>query len=281
MNTWGVINSFGAFQSYYVEALRRPPSDIAWIGSIEIFLLLFIGMITGRLTDAGYFRPIAILGSVLVVVGTITTSVCTQYWQVFLAQGICVGLGNGCLFCPTIAVVSTYFTKRRSLAIGITACGSGFGGILYPVLIQELMPRLGFQWSVRIIGFTQGVALLVAILCLKPRVAPRKAGSLVEWAAFKEMEYSFYALGCFLCYWGSYFAFFFIAAYSRDIQGMTYTTSLKLIMVMNGVGTIGRLLPNYIADRVDTLTMFIPTAGLGALLMFCWIPISSISSLYV
>lgn len=294
----GVVTSFGAFQSYYVESLDRSPSDIAWIGSIEIFLLLFTGTITGRLTDAGYFYPVAILGSILVVLGTLMTSICTQYWQIFLAQGICVGLGNGCLFCPAVALVSTYFGKRRSLAIGITACGSGLGGIIFPLLIQELLPRVGFGWSVRIIGFIQAGSLIVAILCLKPRTTARKAGDLVEWAAFKDLKYTFYAIGCFMVskcvcwlpqmanwsgeqlYLGSFFAFFFIAAYSRDIQGMTYTTSLRLIMVMNGVGTVGRLVLSHMADRFGTLTTFIPTAGAGAILMFSWISISSTVGLY-
>lgn len=51
-------------------------------------------------------------------------------------------------------------------------------------------------------------------------------------------------------------------------------------MVMNGVGTVGRLLPTYIADRVGTLTIFVPTAGLGATMLFCWMSVSSVVSLY-
>jgi len=30
--TWGYINSYGVFQTYYTTALNRPPSDISWIG---------------------------------------------------------------------------------------------------------------------------------------------------------------------------------------------------------------------------------------------------------
>lgn len=138
MLTRGVINSFGVFQSYYVKALDRAPSDISWIGSINVFLLFFIGTFTGRLTDAGFFRPLSISGAILTVTGTLTTSACTKYWQIFLAQGVCVGIDSGCLFCPAVAIVSTYFNKRRSLAIGITTCGSGVGGILYPVLVRQL-----------------------------------------------------------------------------------------------------------------------------------------------
>ena len=104
MNTWGMINSFGVFQTYYAGILPgRPPSDISWIGSITVFLLFFLGSFTGRLTDAGLFRPIFLLGSALQMAGLVATSFCTRYYQLLLAQGICLGLGCGCLFCPCLA----------------------------------------------------------------------------------------------------------------------------------------------------------------------------------
>ena len=52
------MNSFGVFQTYYVDFLGRSVSDVSWIGSIQVFLTFFIGTFTGRLTDAGYFRPV-------------------------------------------------------------------------------------------------------------------------------------------------------------------------------------------------------------------------------
>lgn len=30
-NTWGYINSFGVFQTFYVATLGHPPSDISWV----------------------------------------------------------------------------------------------------------------------------------------------------------------------------------------------------------------------------------------------------------
>lgn len=49
-NTWGYIVSFGVFQTYYVGALGHPPSDISWVGSVQIFLLFFIGTFSGRVS---------------------------------------------------------------------------------------------------------------------------------------------------------------------------------------------------------------------------------------
>jgi len=47
--------------------------------------------------------------------------------QVFLAQGVTVGIGSGLLFIPSFAIVSTYFQKKRAFAVGIVTVGSSLG----------------------------------------------------------------------------------------------------------------------------------------------------------
>jgi MFS family permease len=62
---------------------------------------------------------------------------------------------------------------------------------------------------------------------------------------------------------------------------MTYIDSLNLIMIMNGIAIIGRVLPNWYADRVGSLTLYVPAAGSGALIMYTWTAINSPTGLYV
>ncbi|KAK4140740.1 major facilitator superfamily domain-containing protein [Dichotomopilus funicola] len=281
MNTWGIVNSFGLFQTHYTTSLSRPPSDISWIGSLQIFLLFFVGAVTGRLTDAGYFRPVFALGVALNLIGIFTASVATQYWHVVLAQGICMGLGNGCLFCPCISTVSTYFSTRRALAMGMAACGSATGGLVFPSMVRQLLPTQGFAAAMRAIGYVQVATFAVALVGLKPRIPARRTGAWVEWKAFAEGEYSLYAAGSFSFFLGLYFAFYYISSFSRDIIGMEYTSSLNLLLVMNGVGIPGRLLPNHLADRFGTINMLIPSAGLAGICVFCWMAVNSTSGLYV
>lgn len=76
-NTWGFINSFGVFQTYYVGALGHPPSDISWIGSTQIWLLFFIGTFSGRATDYGLYKPTIALGSFVMIFGVFMTSLST------------------------------------------------------------------------------------------------------------------------------------------------------------------------------------------------------------
>ena len=194
-NTWGYINSFGVFQTYYVITLKEPPSAISWVGSVQIFLLFFIGTFSGRATSYGLFRTTFITGSILQLLGVFMTSLSTKYWHLFLAQGILTGLGNGLVFCPTISVASTYFSTKKSLALGLVASGTATGGLVFPVIVQQLLPKIGFPWTVRVIGFIM-LAIMAATLTLtKPRLPPRKSGPLVEWAAFRELPYALFSIG--------------------------------------------------------------------------------------
>ncbi|OAQ96896.1 hypothetical protein LLEC1_00572 [Akanthomyces lecanii] len=239
----GWANSFGTFQAYYTTLLDRSPSEISWIGSLNVFLLFFVGTFTGRLTDAGYFRAVFLFGSVLLAVGIFATAQCTTYTQFLLAQGVCIGVAHGCLFCPTLAVLSTYFHRNRALAVAVIA---------------------------------------VANVGVRTRIRPRKTGPMVEWQAFKELEYTFYAAAAFFNFWGVYFAFFYVSAYSRDAlkPPLSYPDSLNLLLILNGVGVIGRIVPNFIADRIGAVNVFIPTSIIASILVFCFIAIDSPAGLY-
>lgn len=125
----GLTNSFGVFETFYAENLLKTssPSSISWIGSIQLFLTMFVGVLGGWFLDAGYLQTLLIVGSFLEVFGMFMTSLCTKYWQVLLAQGICVGLGSGLLGLTSVGVIPMYFSKKRMIATGIAATGSSLG----------------------------------------------------------------------------------------------------------------------------------------------------------
>jgi MFS family permease len=141
--TWGYAASFGVYQLYYTTTLNLPPSQVSWIGSIQIFLTFFVGTVSGRSADAGYAQWTVLVGSTLLVVGTFMTSLAKTYWQVFLAYGVCTGLGMGILYMPAVAVIGSYWQKRKAMALGLAASGSGTGGIIFPLIVQSLQHHIG------------------------------------------------------------------------------------------------------------------------------------------
>ncbi|KAL9091447.1 MAG: hypothetical protein Q9165_004833 [Trypethelium subeluteriae] len=270
-NTWGYIASFGVFQTYYTTTLGHPASDISWVGSVQIFLLFFIGTFSGRAIDGGLFHHVFIAGFIIQLFGVFMTSLSTKYWQLFLAQGVCTGIANGLQFCPTMSLVSTYFSKKRAFAMGVAATGSATGGLVFPAIVRSLLPQIGFAWTVRVLGFVMlGLGALYTST-LRTRLPPRKSGPLVEWSAFREPTYVLSVFGIFLAFWSLYFAFYYVGAYGRNIIGIPYEESISLLLIMNGVGIPARLIPNYFADRTfGPLNMVIPYCFLTGCVFYAW-----------
>ncbi|KAJ6019606.1 MFS monocarboxylate transporter [Penicillium canescens] len=280
-NTWGYINSFGLFQTYYTTFMSRSASDISWIGSIQIFCLFGGGMISGRLTDAGHFKPLFALGTLFQLVGIFTASFATQYYQILLSQGLCIGIGNGFIFCPALTVVSSYFKTRRGLAIGVAVSGSGTGGIIFPAIANATLSSMGFGWTLRILGFITLATHIPCLLFFRTRLPPRASGPLIALSMFKDVPYAFFNISMFFNFLGLYFTFFYLGNFARNIIHTSTSISTNLLMILNGVGILGRLLPSFVADKyVGLLNSIIPVNMLTCVLMYSWAGVHSVGGLY-
>ncbi|KAK4861799.1 hypothetical protein LT330_003834 [Penicillium expansum] len=262
--TWGYASSFGVFQNHYESTLPQTPSDISWIGGFQVFCLLFISTLSGRATDAGLARPVVALGRLLLVIGTFMTSLAVEYWQIFLAQGLCIGIGQGLMWLPTVTLISTYFVRSRVFALTAAATGTRF------------------PWAVRCMGFVILFMVIITLALLRPRLPPRKAGPLGEWSAFKEPAYMLFTLGVFLLYWTLYFAFFYVQVYATEKLGLSQEAGVNLIIVTNALGIPIRAPCGYLADRyTGPLNLLIPWVALCIILMFCWAAVHTVAELYV
>jgi len=114
---------------------------------------MLVGVLTGPIFDAGHFRILITIGAFMIPFGFMMVSLCQTYWQTVLAQAFCIGLGNGFIFIPAVAILPQYFSTKKALANGIAASGSSFGGIIFPIVFRQLYPKIGFQWSCRVLGF--------------------------------------------------------------------------------------------------------------------------------
>lgn len=112
VNSYGLASSFGVYQAYYETELLSSysVSAISWIGTTQLFLLGFVGVLSGPLCDRGYGQALLIAGCSMVVLGVFMTSVAKRYWQILLCQGFCIGIGTFlcCLLMqPLISVQAT------------------------------------------------------------------------------------------------------------------------------------------------------------------------------
>jgi MCP family monocarboxylic acid transporter-like MFS transporter 10 len=186
-NSWGLVNAYGTWSSYYVgHSLRTVDQlELNLIGSSQCFLVLLLSNPVGRLLDAGHYRKVIGFGTVLVPLGLFILSAVhpssveaiASFGPIWATQGLVVGLGMAPFFVsssqgksaiPTsyfafidrFLVAATWFPKRRGLAVGYVACGASIAGVIYPTMLRYLIEAVGFNNAVRY------VATLTSITCI-------------------------------------------------------------------------------------------------------------------
>lgn len=273
------------FQTYYLSDentdWKESASNISWIGSTQAFLLLLVGVLTGPLYDAGYFRHLIITGAILIPLGFMMTSLTHTYWQVMLAQAFLIGLGNGCVFVPSVAILPQYFSTRKALANGIAASGSSIGGIIYPVAFHRLQQTLGFPWATRVLGFIALGTLSFSVCVMKPRILPKGRRALVDLSAFKDLPYLIFCFAMFLAFIGFYGPIFYIQPFAIENNLTSPNFAFYLLPILNAASVPGRILPNFLADYTGPLNVLVPCAICTGILALCWIGIHNIGGLVV
>jgi hypothetical protein len=82
-------------------------------------------------------------------------------------------------------------------------CGTG---VIFPIVLSRLIPKIGFAWTVRTVAFMSVVLLVFSVVTVKARLPPRKSSTrwLEPVKAFKmEPGYRWLILASFFGFWGS------------------------------------------------------------------------------
>ncbi|PWY67864.1 MFS general substrate transporter [Aspergillus eucalypticola CBS 122712] len=271
--TFGFLNAFGTFQTFYVQDLLAGTSSskIAWIGSLQIFLLFIGGLVVGPLYDKVGATKLLVPGSVVYVVALMLTSVCKKYYQLILAQGILFGCANALLFYPTIAAINQWFDRRRGIALGLAVSGSSLGGIFWTEIIQLMLDHIGFGWTVRACGFISLAFLVpscVLIITRPPEPGESKDMQLDFKAIFTDAKYLLFSVGMLLVLWGMFIPFFYLPSYG-ETYGMSVTGANNLLAYMNAGSFVGRVLTGLMADRLGRFNIISLAALSCGILLFC------------
>jgi MFS family permease len=279
----GVINTWGAYQTYYEQELLvgTSSSTIAWIGSLQSFLLMMIGVITGPLFDAGYFRALISFAAFLLPFGLMMTSLATKYWQLILSQGVCVGLAAGCLFVPSVAILPQYFRKKKGLANGLAASGSSIGGVVYPIMFDQLQKKVSFAWATRALGFVCFGTICISVSIMRARFQPKEKRKLWQLSFFKEPAFTIFAVAMFMGFLGFYNFLFYVQSYAIQTGIVDSNLGFYLLSILNAASTCGRIGPNFLADHVGPLNMLTPAVTITAILAFVWIRVHTVPGIII
>ncbi|TKY90708.1 hypothetical protein EX895_000706 [Sporisorium graminicola] len=283
MTNFGLLTSYGVFQSYYVshQLAHLPPSTVSWIGSLQTFMILGGSFVFGKISDDHGSRWVLVCGSVITFVSMLGVSFCSTLIQLILVQGVLFGLGGSMLFLPGCALVNQYFDKRKGTAMSVIIGAASFGGIVWPLILQALFdqPKIGFGWGVRIAAVLLAVLLTISNVLMRPRLPPTHKSLHQPWSQAWTLltqdptTYTLFVVGVAVLFINFFVPFFTIASYAKKV-GFTPSMATHMVAIMNAASMIGRLASGPLADkygRFNVLSLF-GFASFLSLVLFWPIP---------
>ncbi|KAJ9604896.1 hypothetical protein H2200_010285 [Cladophialophora chaetospira] len=278
INTFGLVNTFGAYQEFYASNYLRNHSEsvISWIGTTQAALLLIVGAFSGPMFDMGYFRVTFWVAAMTLVFAQMMLSLSKEYYQIMLTQGILSGVCVGLLYIPSVASIPHYFHHRRGLAIGLALSGAPLGGIVYPIIFRALLTSVGFGWATRIVAFVGLVTLAIAGVLARPMDQLRKpARQFFDTSAPKELPFAAFMLSAFLTYNAWLVPYLLTPAFSLSV-GTGTNTAFYLLAVLNTAQLFGRVIPAYLSDLIGPEWMCLVASAAPGVLGLSWISIATI-----
>ncbi|KKY14706.1 putative mfs monocarboxylate [Diplodia seriata] len=270
-NSWGLVNAYGTFSSYYKDVLL-PDTDALYFnlfGATECFMVLILSGVVGRLLDAGYYRYLLGTGTFLVTLGFMMLSISN---------------GN---------VAATWFHRRKSLAIGIVASGASISGLVYPIMLRFLTTSIGFNNAVRCVAGLIGVTALFAFCFAtpNPKHVFRKPKSWMDhkvWVDFEAFQYkpfNWFTASISFLFLGFYPVFFNLEEWAAN-KGFGYKEGIGrtagpgvhrpltaglatyyMLAIMNAMSTFGRIGSAWLSDHYGAVRVHTVVTGISSLLL--------------
>ncbi|CAI4220090.1 unnamed protein product [Parascedosporium putredinis] len=191
-------------------------------------------------------------GAIIFVFAIMMTSLCKEYWQFMLAQGLLLGLGMGLMVFPAMTAVSQFFDKKRAAALGLTVSGSSIGGIVMPIILSKMLrSSLGFGWSPLVPDRTvQG-----------PHLRAPDRGHLLHLRrhVYPAVLPSSYAVH----------------------RGINANLASYMLAILNGASTFGRIVPGILADKFGRVNILAIAGLVNGIVIFCFNEVTGTAGIVV
>lgn len=210
-------------------------------------------------------RTTLLIGVFLETISLIGASFATNIWHLFLSQGVCFGWGMGFLFVGSVVISPQWFTTKRSLANGVSAAGSGLGGLVYSLAAEAMIRNLSLAWAFRILGILACVINFVCAIIIRDRNKQIGSSQLsFDHRLFKKVEFlGLLAFGS-LSMLGYIVLLFSLPNYARTV-GMTASQGSIIGAVLNLGQALGRPPIGYFSDNFGRINMAVTMTFLAGL----------------
>jgi len=280
---FGLTSCVGVFQAQYTnnQLKHLSQSTISWIGTTQIAFFFIGGVFTGRLFDSYGPTLLIAMGTILTAFAFMMMSLCKEYYQFFLAQGVVLGIAGSLMTAPAISSAAQWYKAKRGTMMGVISAGSSIGAIVMPIAVNQLVDAVGFPWAARIMGFICFAVQAPAVFMVKSRLPRRKFDGFsdtVDFSGIRDIRYILLMIGSFLTLLGLYDPLFFGQTFS-GVKGFPENITNYIVAIMNVGCLIGRLAFGSLADKFGAFNLLSLGSTLTGICILCWLSVHSSSEL--
>lgn len=150
----GVSFSFGLLYIEFLQEFGASKSKTAWIGSLFMAVPLLSGPIMSALVDRYGCRHMTIVGGLIAGFGFVLSCFSNTIEVMYLTFGVIAGLGLGLCYVTAVVSIAYWFDKKRTLAVGLGACGTGIGTFLYAPMTTYFIEEYGWRGTCLLLAGT-------------------------------------------------------------------------------------------------------------------------------
>ncbi|KAJ5504559.1 hypothetical protein N7463_007433 [Penicillium fimorum] len=284
---WGFAFTYGVFQAYYSDIPQfKDSGNIAVVGTCAMGIMyLDLPLVFAAYRQWPKYQRFGCgLGVLLMCAALGLSSLATNTNHLIITQGIFYALGGSIAYAPCILLMEEWFDRRKGLAFGVMWAGTGIGGVVLPIVMEQLLGKYGFRISLR--GFAVVLFILTAPLVyfVKPRVPIADNQPSPPPPNFRFMFTSTFALFEF-CNTVEALGFFLPSIYLPTYAGMIgASSSLQALTVIlfNLASVVGCVLMGAIIDKLDvTLCILVSTIGSSIGVFLIWGFSMSLAPLFI
>lgn len=275
-----VGQSFGVYLSEYLAQKsfsdEESPLTFGFVGGFNFTFAMLLAPLATYLTRRFGKRPVLLLGSLLQCIGYVTASFASEIWQLYLSQGLLVGCGIGFIIIPSMAILSQWFSTRRSVANGISSAGSGIGGVIFTWGTAAMIRSMGLAWALRTTGLITLVATGTATLFIRDRNEHVQPTQLAfDYRLLRRYEVILLLLWAFISMFGYITLLFSLSDFATSI-GLSRSQATDVVGLLNLGTAIGRPIIGITSDRFSrTNTAAVLTLFCGIICFALWLPATS------
>ncbi|MCC6435787.1 MAG: MFS transporter [Acidimicrobiales bacterium] len=256
---WGTMNSFGAFLDSMKTEFDASLGATALIYALPSLVLFVLGMVTGPLAEQYGPRRMVAAGAALMGTGLFITAHSSTLAIAVLAYGLGVGLGMACFLVPITACIGGWFVRRRAVAQGLSAAGSGVGTLAMVPLARWLIDGYGWRRAYEVLAVICVAALLLAaaVADRPPNQRPvgRPSLSRLRQAAAHGPFLQAYA-GGFLLSASLFVPFVFLVRYATD-HGIAKRDAALLLSILGASNIVSRLATTGLVGRIGAVRLYL------------------------